>query len=312
MAWEDISAHQYADAFERFGGSFAVHPRVVGLIAELSGLAVRYVGYAPDGALQAALPLWGEFVVATPAAQSFYRCVDLLDTGESEILLPIAPKAAIPMPFVADMISPLHSNQIKGLRKARHAMLMLTKGLARGEHRLSGRHQKNLRRKLRKLDQMGAVYRPIRDIPPSEAADLFWMLHKKRWDMPPPAPTTVHRVFETLHDMLAGDVMYIDDQPVAIEHMYRHETPDHVMVNAVQAGWDPAWQKHSVGSLLLFRNLAALEAEAHALGKVLRYNLGWNDQGYKSQWAVPVPAYIVGTLRAYAAKARTLWWLRRH
>src|SRR5262252_8290061 len=87
-SWETISAEEYNLAFQRFGGSFAVHPRVVALVASLAKRPVRYAGLAHGGKLVAAVPLWGEHIVATHAALKFYDERRLLDIGESEVVLP--------------------------------------------------------------------------------------------------------------------------------------------------------------------------------------------------------------------------------
>ena len=49
--WKTISSDEYKVLFERFGGSFVVHPDVVAVIASLSKRSVRYVGLIRDGHL---------------------------------------------------------------------------------------------------------------------------------------------------------------------------------------------------------------------------------------------------------------------
>ena len=111
-SWKTISAEEYSLAFQRFGGSFAVHPRVVALVASLAKRPARYAGLRRSQELVAAVPLWGEHVVATHDALKFYGERRLLDIGESEVVLPVAENVRINVPFTASMISNLHVNNI--------------------------------------------------------------------------------------------------------------------------------------------------------------------------------------------------------
>jgi hypothetical protein len=304
--WINVAASDYEAAFARYGGSFPVHPRVVRLASELAGREPRYMGVERGGEIIAAVPLWGARIAATHAALSFYRVEHLLDFGEPEVVLPIRPGAKVSMPFVVDMVSSLHEADIAGLKLETSGKLTLVRGLEVGQEPLSGRNKKNLRRKLRNLDALGASYRPIGELPASEAADIFARLYEMRWQAPTPYLGTLHRVFAELHDLLAGDILYIDGRPAAIEHIYLHEAGGRLFVNGVQAGWNQAYREHSVGSLLLFRNLEAIEALATSRGLEMRYSLGWDDQGYKDQWTYAVPAYRRDAPRTIGSTVRSV------
>lgn len=308
--WKDIASQDYARAFEELGGSFSVHPRVVALISALVGLPVRYVGLDQGGRLVAALPLWGEHVVGTRAALEFHRAASLMDFGEPEVVLPIARDARIRAPFIADMLSDLHADNIEGLQRERFSTLTLAKGIRTGVHRFSGRNVKNLRRKVRNLQETGATFEPVTRFSPSEVVAIFSRLHACRWGAPPPADGHLSTVVAELHDMLAGDVLLIGGQPAAFEFTYSHATPLWLFANGVQAGWDPAFADHAPGSLILYHNLDKFEQAAIAAGKELRYSFGWNNQSYKSLWTYETTGYRCGLVRSYLAKARTLWWLR--
>lgn len=304
--WIEVAASDYEAAFVRYGGSFPVHPRVVRLASELAGREPRYMGVERDGEIIAAVPLWGARIAATHAALSFYRLENLMDFGEPEVVLPIKFGARVSMPFVVDMVSSLHEGAVAGLKLETSGKLTLVRGLEVGEQPLSGRNKKNLRRKLRNLDAMGATYRPIGELPASEAADIFASLYEMRWQAPTPFLGNLHRVFADLDDLLAGDILYIDGRPAAIEHIYLHEAGGRLFVNGVQAGWDQAYRDHSVGSLLLFRNLETIEALATSRGLEMRYSLGWDDQGYKDQWTYALPAYRRDAPRTIGSTVRSM------
>lgn len=98
-------------------------------------------------------------------------------------------------------------------------------------------------------------------------------------------------VLGELCDLLAGHVLLIGNQPVAVNVIYKIETPRWILANFVNGGVDREAKGHSLGALLIFLNLRALEDEAIAKNKPLRMSFGKNDADYKALWAHKVPAY---------------------
>jgi hypothetical protein len=289
--WTTISANDYQFAFERFGGSFALHPRVVAIVASLARRPVRYAGLIREGALLAAVPLWGEHVVATKPALEFYGKSHLIDVGDSEVVLPVAEDARINMPFTANMVSNLHENNISNLKHETDFTLMLAKGIRIGNHRLSKKRQKERRRQIRRFQEVGGTFRPIGDFSADETAAVYTKLFEKRWGFCPIAKDLLPTVLQELKDMLCGDIMLLRDRPVAIRLIYRNETSRWLFANAVNGGVDPEFHDLSPGTILLFRTLEYLEQEAGAGNKALRFSCGRNDANYKKLWCFEVPTY---------------------
>ncbi len=290
-AWKTISAEDYHFAFECFGGSFALHPRVVALVASLAKRPVRYAGLRRRGELVAAVPLWGEHVVATWLALEFYRELHVIDVGHSEVVLPVAEDAWIKMPFAANSISNLHANNISDLKRETDFNLMLAKGLRMGDHRPSAKHRSGWRRETRRFQEVGGRFHPIGDFSADEAAAVYTRLFEKRWGFSPLGKDLLPTVLRELKDMLCGDVLLVGDRPVAIELIYRDETSRWLFANFVNQGVDPEFRDYSPGSILLFRNIEHLEEEASASNKTLRFGFGRNDADYKAQWSFEMPAY---------------------
>ena len=191
--WQSISAAEYAGVYARFGGSFAVHPRVVATIESLRGLPVRYLGYERDGDWLAALPVWGHHVVGTKAALKRYQARHLIDTGDAEVILPIADHARVSLPFRADFLSALHADHIVNLRRESRFSLMLAKSHARGDQSFSKKFRYNRQRELRLFEEAGGSHRSVADLPPAEVAAAYARLFEKRWGFPAPALRTCGR-----------------------------------------------------------------------------------------------------------------------
>ena len=152
--WRSITEKQYRTTFKRFGGSFAVHPDVISLVATLAQRPPCYVGLMREGVLVAAVPLWGNHVVATRAALEKYGAIGLVDVGDAEVVLPIAPGAWVNLPFQASMLSSLHADNITNLEGDRCPYngledvdaLTLARGFTTGRQQHSGRSRTERRR----------------------------------------------------------------------------------------------------------------------------------------------------------------------
>jgi hypothetical protein len=291
----------YHFAFERFGGSFAVHPRVVDLVCALSRRPARYMGLAHGGEIVAAAPLWGERVLATRAALDAYGASALIDVGDAEVVLPVARDIRIEMPFAAATLSDLHAANIGNLMRdscvypgrENIAHLALAKGLRAGSCRQSAKSRKRRRLQIRRVLERGGAFRPLREFSADDLAAIYRRLYRKRWGEGAFLLGEDHLriVFRELGDLLFGDLLLFEDRPVAMEIVYKIETPLWLLANGVQAGYDPALDEFSIGSALLYHNLERLEDEAIAAGKTLRYSLGWSDAPYKAFWTYEEPAW---------------------
>ena len=290
-SWATISAEDYGHAFERFGGSFPVHPRVVALVELLAKRPVRYAGLTHKGEIVAAVPLWGKHVVATKLALDFYRKSRVIDVGDAEVVLPVAENVRINMPFMAPMISDLHASNISNVKLEEHATLTLAKGLRTGDHRQSSASRQRRESETRRFQERGGRFRPVAELSANEAAAVYIRLHTKRWGRSPQGKDLLPTVLQELKEFLCGDVLYFNDRPVAIELLYKNETARWLFANNVQRGFDPEFRDHSVGTISLFHNIGKLEEEASLTNKTLRYNLGWNDAPYKARWTYEIPAY---------------------
>jgi hypothetical protein len=308
-SWKTISAEDYRLAFERFGGSFAVHPRVVALVSSLAERPVRYRGLTCGADIVAAAPLWGEHIVATRLALETYGASGSIDVGDSEVVLPVADGVRVEMPFEAPMLSSLHAENISNLERdmcpypgrETISFLALAKGLQAGSCRQTGKSQKRRRLQIQRFRERGGGFHPLCDFSADELAAIYRRLYRKRWGEGSflLGDDNLPVVFRELKDMLFGDMLFFDDRPVALELVYKHATPRWLFANGVQAGFDPEFSDHSVGSILLYHNLEQLEKEAIASDKSLRYSLGWSDAPYKALWTFEEPAY-----RLRAAESR--------
>ncbi|MDD1958802.1 MAG: antimicrobial resistance protein Mig-14 [Pseudomonas capeferrum] len=284
--WQVIDAKAYAEAWARFGGSVATHPRVVEQLAELAQIPVRYLGWLQDGELKAAIPTWGRHLALSKDVLKRAGKKGLFDLGNAEIILPAAADASAPLRHAARYLSELNQGRFTGLKAQTEQLAM-----ARAHEDLSKKFRYNQRRELRLLEEAGGVVRPISDFDASQIAAMYRDLFQRRWGFPATGAERLAEVLERLRELLIGSVLLLDDKPIAIQLVYRVEAPEWISVEYVNGGVDPETKAFSPGSVLSFLNTQAAWEDARACNKPLRFSFGRADREYKDRWCNPVPVF---------------------
>ncbi|HSC84372.1 MAG TPA: GNAT family N-acetyltransferase [Pseudomonas sp.] len=286
--WTPIDAAAYADAWQRFGGSVATHPQVVERLAGLAGIPVRYLGWLEQGELRAALPTWGRHLALSKDVLKQQGRRGLFDLGNAEIILPVATDARITLRHRARYVSALNAGRIGSLREQPEGL-----ALAREPEEYSKKFRYNQRREQRLLEEAGGTIRPMLELDAAEQARIYADLFQRRWGFEATGKAHLAEVFTLLREFMTGSLIYLGDEPVAIQVLYRVEAPAWVSLEYINGGVDPQNREFSPGSVLSFVNTQNAWAEARAIGKPLRYSFGRADREYKDRWCNRVAVYQV-------------------
>ncbi|WP_425917075.1 GNAT family N-acetyltransferase [Pseudomonas sp. GWSMS-1] len=286
--WTPIDAVTYAETWQRFGGSVATHPQVIERLAGLAGLPVRYLGWFEQGEIRAALPVWGRHLVLSKDVLKQRGKRGLFDLGNAEIILPMACDVRVPLRHKVRYLSPLNAEQVLGRREQPEGL-----ALAREPEEYSKKFRYNQRREQRLLEEAGGVVRPMLELSAAEQALIYADLFQRRWGFEATGKAHLAEVFGLMREFMAGSLIYLNDQPVAIQILYRVEAPQWVSLEYINGGVDPQNREFSPGSVLSFINTQTAWAEARALCKPLRYSFGRADREYKDRWCNRVPVYQV-------------------
>ncbi len=286
--WQVIDASAYAQAWHRYGGSLATHPDVVERLSRLAEVPLRYLGWEQAGDLVAAVPCWGRHLALSRDVLKKTGKRGLFDLGNAEVILPVAEGARVPVRQRMRYVSELNVTGISTLRMQPEGL-----ALAREPEDYSKKFRYNQRREHRLLEEAGGVLRPMLDFSPAEQAAMYADLFQRRWQFEAPAKGHLQEVFALLREFMTGSVVLLDEQPIAIQVLYRVEAPNWVSLEYINGGVDPQQRDFSPGSVLSFVNTQAAWTEARALGKPLRYSFGRADREYKDRWCHRVPVYQV-------------------
>ena len=286
--WAPIDAVTYAQAWQRFGGSVATHPLVVERLAGLAGIEVRYLGWFAQGELQGAMPTWGRHLALSKDVLKQQGKRGLFDLGNAEIILPLAAEVRLAVRHKARYLSALNAEQVLGRREQPEGL-----ALAREPEEYSKKFRYNQRREQRLLEEAGGAIRPMLELSASEQALIYADLFQRRWGFEATGKAHLAEVFSLMRDFMTGSLIYLNDQPVAIQVLYRVEAPQWVSLEYINGGVDPQNREFSPGSVLSFINTQTAWAEAREIGKPLRYSFGRADREYKDRWCNRVPVYQV-------------------
>lgn len=286
--WSPVDASTYASAWQRFGGSVATNPLVVERLADLAGIPVRYLGWQSGGELKAAIPTWGRHLALSKDVLKQQGKRGLFDLGNAEIILPLAADAHVPLRHRVRYLSELNVAQLTGISEQPEGL-----ALAREPEQYSKKFRYNQRREQRLLEEAGGVIRPMLELTPEEQARIYADLFQRRWGFEATGKDHLAEVFALLREFMTGSLIYLNDEPVAIQVLYRVEAPQWVSLEYINGGVDPQQREFSPGSVLSFVNTQSEWEQARALGKPLRYSFGRADREYKDRWCNRVPVYQV-------------------
>ena len=284
--WTVIDAEIYRSAWFRLGGSVVTHPDVVARLADFAGIPVRYLGWYQQSELVAAVPCWGAHLALSKAVLKKSGQRRLFDLGNAEVILPIAEQACVPVRQRLQYVSALHQSQISGLRLQEDQL-----ALVRPPEELSSRHRYIRRRDFRRIQDSGGEFKPIRDFSPSDRAEIYADLFQQRWGFEAPGKPHLTEVFTRLDEFMAGSVVWMNQRPIAIQVVYRVESPRWISMEFINGGIDPAYPKYSAGEVLMLVNTQEAWDQARQQGKALRYSFGRADREYKEHWTHRTPVY---------------------
>jgi len=284
--WQSIDADTYAETWARYGGSIMTHPGIVAGLSKLAEIPVRYLGFPMNGELQGVIATWGRHLALSRDALKRFGKRDCFDLGNAESILPIAPDASLPVRFAGRYISGVNAQNTTTLRPQRERI-----ALAKSPDEFSSKFLYNQRRELRIFLESGGCIRDVGEFTPAQLAAIYAELFSRRWDKPVPAGSHLPETLTIMRPYTFGSLLEMQGSIIAVQLLYRVESPGWVSVEYINGGVDPAFSKFSPGSIATFLNVRTAWEQARSIGKSLRYSFGRVDRDYKMRWCKPVAVF---------------------
>ncbi len=287
--WQEISREDYQRAYGQYGGSVITHPDIISGLSAIIDTPVHFWGKFEGNALMAAAPVWGYHLAGSKRKLKQLGKYDEVDLGNMEVILPVAAEAKnIPMRFKGAFVSALHQGQFSGLRKQRETLSVFS---GYQSAKFSKKFLYNRKRELRLLEEIGCQVRDLKEFSPGQIADWYIQLFELRWHKKPKAYRVIARQFGVLWEHMLGKVLFLNDQPIAVQLLVVAESPQWLSLEFLNAGIDVRLQKYSPGSVLTYVNTQMLSELAQSKNKALRYSFGRTDADYKSLWCETLPVF---------------------
>src|SRR6516164_5941032 len=177
----EIASADYEQAFQKDGGSFCSHPKVLRLLGSAARkIPVVYYGVVRNGEIVGAIPVAGKHILATRDSLKAVDLYEFIDIGLSELILPLAPEIEIDLPFLGHFISELSAARLKNARRNPSFDFAFTKGIQSGFPRLQPKTIQSRRRETRHLEANGGQFVPIKSLTIKEFIVEYTRLFVKR------------------------------------------------------------------------------------------------------------------------------------
>jgi hypothetical protein len=147
--------------------------------------------------------------------------------------------------------------------------------------------QQSSRRAMRRFVARGGVIRSVGEFAPTDVARMYIELFAGRWGRRPRGADDLPMIFTRLRPLLRGTVLLMDGEPCALNVAYASVSSRALVAVGVNGGWSKAYERLSVGRIMLHALGLSLAEEAAALQRPLRFSFGRNDAPYKEEWCVP-------------------------
>lgn len=283
--WEPISAADYADCFERYGGSLICHPEVLEFIHQHVDCQPAYWGRSNGtGQLLGALCAWGEYLAGDPLAIRAMGVDRQFDFGTPELILPWAPGLRTVLGFRGKFISARHQKQILNLSLRLNSRRCLC--LAKSGKDFSPKTHRKRRNELRHFIDQGGEVQQVSALSASDFSEIYCELHASRWNRVIPAGERQHilQLIRGLQRFLFGHVLLFKGRPCATDLILSSSAGSVFSLENINGGIDTSLRHLSPGSLLNWLNICSADRQAQRMQQEMRFSFGRNSSPYKQLW----------------------------
>jgi hypothetical protein len=139
-------------------------------------------------------------------------------------------------------------------------------------------------REIRKFLAVGGAFVPISDLDSNYFFDIYrelFFARRKREII----EQDLNRIFfNEFHHCFKGDVIFLNNEPIAIQLLLSVSSQAGYFVDFINIGYTQESPLNSLGTILMWRNLTSLTAEAAEKNQNLFYSYGFMSGEYKTRW----------------------------
>lgn len=283
--WESCSPEEYSLSCQRFGYNCESSPEFLNFMME-HGAPVKFFSYKKKGEL-----------LGSVAVENGWLANDIKNKNSAVNYLPI-PRCSVYLPFSDELSNkPILPFRAKCLHPLQNKLFLNTsyslfnkRNVAISKDLHSGFSKKTIstrEREIRKFYSSGGDFINVSEVDGSQLfdiySDLYYARRSERIEM-----AGVNREFFIKHSScFKGNLMMLNDEPVAIQLLVSVISHGKFFVDFINIGYRQAKNSHSLGTMIMWKNLTTLTEEAKEKGLDLFYSYGFMSGEYKTRWCNP-------------------------
>jgi len=264
-------------------------------LEKISNLKTVFYGkYDQHGKPLVGIPTWGNWIAGDRQANKIQKLDEIIDLGRPTIILPSQNEIKTNVRFKTNYL--VYPDGIENAKKINNKTMAFFKDSPSGG--ISSRFKRDLRRYWKHFFDNKGTIKNIQEIDYKETARIYIKLHTARWKKSPKASKDLEMVMKELKPFLFGSVLYMDEEPVSIQIIYRVDNTKYSYFEYINSGVDmsKSSNKINLGNLLIDLNTREAEKISTNLGTELVYSFGLFSDPYKERWCKHIDTYKLGLI----------------
>lgn len=283
--WIECTFEEYERSCLKYGYNCESSPAFIKFMLQL-GAPLRFFSYKVKGNL-----------VGSICVDQGWIANDIKNKKKSIGTLPV-PKCAILLPFSSEInkkiLLPFHSKCLHPLQRnlfLNSSYSLFSKRQIAISKDLNTEFSKKTiatrDRELRKFHRSGGSFKLISEMDGNTIFDIYSELYYARRLNRIEDEEINKEFFIKFHSCFKGEVMLIDDEPVAIQLLLSVDNVAGFFVDFINIGYKQNDNIPSLGTIMMWKNLISLTTESQSNGKKLYYSYGFMSGEYKKRWCNP-------------------------
>lgn len=277
--WRECDIKDYTFCYQLFGGNFSSNPSTLEYIHSKSKVEYRYLThYGKNGKMDGAICVWNNKYLANGTTGFLRKINPYLPIAEDELIMPLSKDFHDIIPLRAKILSPAQPRIIVNSTQLINAKRSIS--LFKGIDKFSKKTQATLNRKIKRFINSGGEIIDNEQLSSLELTKLYIDLFYARRNIKI-CNEVLNEFIHHFRKNIFGKILFVNGQPCAYMLNIKNETANIITIDFINIARDPAYDKFSVGNILMWIN--ALEAEKQRNGKVLRFSFGRPTAEYKTK-----------------------------
>ncbi|NKI74536.1 transcriptional regulator [Dickeya sp. CFBP 2040] len=285
LGWERCAFHDYREIALKYGFNAETSPYFLEFAME-HGAALEFFLLKKKGVITGAC-----------CVDNGWLCNDVKNPKSQTSEIPI-PGYAIKLPFLngTGCVIPFKSKHLSldNINVFNASFSILSKrdvAISKSLSEFSKKTISTRNREMKKFLEDGGSFRSLSEFQAGELYSIYCDLYSKRRPEKSAFSQVGKDFFHSFQKDFIGDVALINNEPVAFQLNLSSLSNYGLFVDFINIGYDTSVKNHSLGTLMMWRNLQLIESQALACHAPLTYSFGMMSGEYKKRWC---NAYRVG------------------